>query len=129
MRFKHGIHTIYLFVDSSAPFSNVTKELRELLRDRYPTGLTTSIAPLQKTIVSEDAQLVYGTLNSPNDPSRGWKKLKVSGNGSTTPIKAGIKNNGIVAFTIVEDADEDKVIFEVEWPKDDEEEEELYHAD
>lgn len=121
MRFKHGIHTIYLFVDALAPFSAVTAELLDLLRDRYPAGLTTAIDPPKETsIPTDDAKIVYGVLNSPRDPSRGWKKLNVGDDESYTPTKCGIENNSIVAFTFVSD-DEDEVLFEVEWPRDEEE--------
>ncbi|KAF4467688.1 hypothetical protein FALBO_5423 [Fusarium albosuccineum] len=119
VRFKHGIHTIYLFVDALAPFSNVTAELIELLTERYPRGLTTSIAPPKTTVISSDSQLAFGALNAPNDPSAGWKKLKV-GNGESTPTKLGLKNNSLIAFTVVDDED-DEPEFEVEWPKEDEE--------
>lgn len=121
MRFKHGIHTIYLFVDALAPFSAVTEELTELLRERYPAGLTTAIAPPKTTPVPENPKLAYAVLSIPNDPSRGWKKLKVGEDGSHNPTKAGLKNNSIVAFAFVEDEDDEDVQFEVEWPREDEE--------
>lgn len=122
MRFKHGIHTIYLFVDSLAPMSTTTTELVQLLRERYPEGLTSSLDPPKRTPVPADAKLAYGVLNVPNDPSRGWKKLKVGEEQMYTPTKCGLKNSSIVAFTVVEgDVDEDDVLFEVEWPREDEE--------
>ena len=120
MRFKHGIHTIYLFVDALAPFSNVTTELRTLLADRYPDGLTTSVAPPKKTTVPADVKIAYGVLNIPNDPTRGWKRLNVGEDEEFTPTKCGVKNNSLVAFTPVGDGD-DEVVFEVEWPQEDEE--------
>lgn len=100
--------------------SEVTKELVELLRERYPGGLTTTIAPPKTTTVPSDPQIAYGVLNVPNDPSRGWKKLRTGDDDSSTPAKCGLKNNSIVAFTFISDPDEDdEVLFEVEWPKDD----------
>ncbi|KAM0438505.1 hypothetical protein ACHAPT_001254 [Fusarium lateritium] len=119
VRFKHGIHTIYLFVDALAPFSNVTAELLEILTERYPGGLTTSIAPPKTTTVTDGTILVFGALKNPNDPSAGWKKLKV-GDGDSTPTKLGLKNNSLIAFAVVDDEEEDPE-FEVEWPKEDEE--------
>lgn len=124
MRFKHGIHTIYLFIDSLAPISAVTTELLELLQERYPQGLTTAIAPPKTTEVPADARLAYGVLTVPNDPSRGWKKLNTDG-GESTPTKLGLKNNSLVAFAVVDD-EEDEVVFEVEWPREDEE---MYEAE
>jgi hypothetical protein len=123
VRFKHGIHTIYLFVDALAPFADVTKELLELLRDRYPAGLTTSTSPpLETKIPAGDAKIIYGVLKSPRDPLRGWKTLEI-GDGSTyTPSKCGLENNSIVAFAFPDH--EGEAEFEVEWPREWEEEEE-----
>ncbi|KAJ4156304.1 hypothetical protein NW754_007928 [Fusarium falciforme] len=118
VRFKHGIHTIYLFVDSLEPFSNVTTQLLDVLTERYPNGLTTSIAPPKTTTVTEGTILAYGALKNANDPTAGWKKLKI-GNGDT-PTRLGLKNNSLIAFAVVDDEDEDPV-FEVEWPREDEE--------
>ncbi|KND91090.1 hypothetical protein TOPH_04400 [Tolypocladium ophioglossoides CBS 100239] len=87
VRFKHGVHTIYLFVDALAPFSAVTQELLDLLRERYPSGLTTSVAPPKQTPVPSDAKLAYGVLTVPNDPSRGWKRLKVGEDEKYNPTK------------------------------------------
>ncbi|KAK2595329.1 hypothetical protein QQS21_006929 [Conoideocrella luteorostrata] len=119
VRFKHGVHTIYLFVDTTEPMSEVSKELIELLRERYPTGLTTSIAPPRTTPVPSDPELAYGVLNVPNDPSSGWKRIKTGEGEVNTPTKCGLKNNSIVAFTFVTNPDDDDVLFEVDWPKDD----------
>ena len=55
----------------------------------------------------------------PTDPTRGWKKLKI-GEGHS-PAKVGLRENSIVAFAFVDDEDDGDVLFEVEWPKDDEE--------
>lgn len=120
VRFKHGIHTIYLFVDTLAPVSDITSELLLLLRERYPQGLTTSVDPPEVTPVPESTELAYAVLNVPTDPSKGWKKLKIGEQAAFTPLKAGMKDNGIVAFAFVDDL-EDEAVFEVEWPREDEE--------
>ena len=119
VRFKYGIHTIYLFVDALAPFSNITTELLELIQERYPAGLTPSVDSEERREIPKDASLAYGMLKNPNDPSKGWKKLNI-GDGESTPTKIGIKNNSLVAFAVVEDED-DEPEFEVDWPKEDEE--------
>ncbi|PKK52851.1 hypothetical protein CI102_2144 [Trichoderma harzianum] len=128
VRFKYGIHTIFLFIDALAPFSSVTQDLLEVLRDRYPDGLTkSSSSPDEKTPVPDTANLTYGVLRVPTDPSKGWKPLKLGSDGSNTPSKCGIKDNNIVAFAFGPDeedemdADEGDVVFEVEWPQEDEE--------
>ncbi|PHH69416.1 hypothetical protein CDD80_6744 [Ophiocordyceps camponoti-rufipedis] len=117
VRFKHGIHTIYLFVDALAPMSAVTDELLAVVRERYPDGLTTSSAPPRHTTVPPDARLAYAVLNVPSDPSKGWKRLKIGSEEEATPTKCDIRNNGVVAFALADD----EVVFEVEWPREDEE--------
>lgn len=122
VRFKHGIHTIYLFVDAQAPFSDVSKELIGLLRERYPDGLTTTVAPPKTTTIPDEPKLAYGVLNIPNDPTKGWKRIKAGEDESSSPSKCGLKTNSIVAFTFLsDDAVEDDVLFEVEWPREDDE--------
>ena len=123
VRFKHGIHTIYLFVDTQDSIAAAGRELRDLLRERYPDGLTTSLYPPKKTIVPQESEkplMAFAVLNVPNDPTRGWKRLKYDDEEATSATKAGLKQNGIVAFTFLSSPD-DEPVFEVEWPRDDEE--------
>ncbi|KAG6038070.1 hypothetical protein E4U41_004604 [Claviceps citrina] len=119
VRFKHGIHTFYLFVDATAPMSKVSEDLIEILRDRYAGGLTTAIAPAKTTPLPSEPVLAYGLLNVPNDPSKGWRRLRTGDHEADSAAKCGLKNNSIVAFTFVADHADDEVLFEVEWPKDD----------
>lgn len=65
----------------------------------------------------EGSHVAFAVLNVPNDPTRGWKRLKYDDEETTTPEKAGMKQNGIVAFAFLQDPD-DEAVFEVEWPKD-----------
>ncbi len=99
-----------------------SQELRELLRERYPEGLTTSRMPEKTTPIPDENThpvIAYAVLNIPNDRTRGWKRLSY-GDESTKVLKAGLKQNGIVAFTFLQDPD-DEAGFEVEWPRDEEE--------
>ncbi|KOS18191.1 hypothetical protein ESCO_003330 [Escovopsis weberi] len=125
VRFKYGVHTIFLFVDALAPFSAITEELLGLLRERYPDGLMKSTTSSEKTPVpgADAAQrIVYGVLSVPDDPSQGWKKLKLGARDSFTPSRCGVKDNSIVAFTFVSADGEEAVLededvqFEVEFP-------------
>ncbi|KAK1251336.1 hypothetical protein MKX07_005891 [Trichoderma sp. CBMAI-0711] len=128
VRFKYGIHTIFLFIDSLAPFSSVTQELLAVLKERYPDGLTKSTsAPDEKTPVPDDANVTYGVLRAPADPSKGWKPLNIGQDASNTPTKCGLKDNSIVAFAFAPTDGEEigleeagGVVFEVEWPQEDE---------
>ena len=125
VRLKHGIHTIYLFVDTQDSMRAVTTELLSLLRERYPDGLTKSPDSSEKTPIpaeDEDVTIAYAVLTVPNDASRGWKRLNIGDERKTLAGKAGMKDNGIVAFTFVSpDEEDEEPVFEVEWPKDDEE--------
>ncbi|OAA40675.1 hypothetical protein NOR_05763 [Metarhizium rileyi] len=121
LRFKHGIHTIYLFADAQAPMSEVTNELIDILRERYPNGLTTTAEPPKTMAIPANPSLAYGVLNVRNNPSKGWKRLKIDQHESDTPTKCGLKNNTTVAFTFTSDAEDDETLFEVEWPKYDDE--------
>ena len=123
VRFKHGIHTIYLFVDTQSSIGAVSRELREILRERYPDGLTTSLDPHKKTTVPEESEkpvMAFAVLNVPNDPTRGWKRLKYDDEETTGASRAGLKQNGIVAFAFLDNPD-DEPVFEVQWPMDDDE--------
>ncbi|KAF5611709.1 uncharacterized protein FSUBG_2146 [Fusarium subglutinans] len=119
VRFKHGIHTIYLFIDALAPFSSTATELLNVLIERYPDGLTKSFSSSEKTTYDADSILAFGALKTPNDPSSGWVKLK-TGDGEKTPVALGLKNNSLLAFAVLDEEGDDPE-FEVEWPKEDEE--------
>lgn len=122
MRFRHGVHTIYLYVEAQAPFSDITKELAKILQDRYPDGLTTSLEPPTRTDIPAEPKFVYGVLNKHDDPSQGWRRINVGDDENFTPQKCGLKDNSLVAFMLVSDEDEsDDVVFQVEWPAEDDE--------
>ncbi|KAL1866243.1 hypothetical protein VTK73DRAFT_4858 [Phialemonium thermophilum] len=119
IRFKHGIHTIFLFVDPLSPFSQITADLLEVLRERYPDGLTASVAPPKTTPVPSEkdkkVRVAYAVMRNPNDPMQGLRPLDVSD--GDTPVDKGIKDNSVLAFALLgPDADEDKdVQFDVVW--------------
>ncbi len=78
IRFKHGTHTVFLFVDPSAPFSNITAELLNILRSRWPEGLSVSNRRPDLTVVpdeDEDIRVSYAVLKNPRDNNSGWKNL------------------------------------------------------
>ncbi|KAJ9136638.1 hypothetical protein NKR23_g9702 [Pleurostoma richardsiae] len=131
LRFKHGLHTIFLFVDPTAPFSVVTTELLEVLRERYPEGLTRCLSPYKITPVppaGADVRVSYAVLINPYDASDGWTDLKIQGR--ETPLQKGLKDNTIVAFAIQDPDDETVPEWVVQWPKlDDDEDEEDKRGD
>ncbi|KAI1497014.1 hypothetical protein F5X99DRAFT_398490 [Biscogniauxia marginata] len=117
IRFKHGIHTIFLFVDPLKPFSDVQEELLDVLRERYPEGLTTSVpSPTKTELPDEPSQIVFAVPKAPADPTQGWKPLDVQED--DTPASRNLKDNTIVAFAIRhEDADDDEeMAFQVAFP-------------
>lgn len=107
-----------------APFSAVTTELLQVLRERYPQGLTTSVSPPQSTPVptsGDDAHIFYASLVNPYDPTQGWKNLNIKG--TETALEKDLKDNMVIAFSIQSGASGgDEPEFSVDWPQLDEEE-------
>ncbi|KAL2259307.1 hypothetical protein VTK26DRAFT_7061 [Humicola hyalothermophila] len=116
LRLKHGIHTIFLFVMLDWTFSQVTTELLSILRDRYPRGLTTCIAPPKTTAIpasDSDVKVAYALAKDPSDLSHGWKGLNIQP--TDTVGGKGLVDMCPVAFALLDpDADESKVQFQVE---------------
>ena len=120
---KHGIHTIFILAEPTDPFSKVTEELLEVLRERYAEGLTTSRETLKTTPIpaaDEDFQMSYGVLKAPTDPSQGWKKLSVEED-DTLSVK-GLKNNTVIAFAFLSPGEAASTDFDVEFPDIDDDE-------
>ncbi len=118
LKFKHGTHTVFLFVDALGPFSKITEELLEVLRERYPDGLSVSSSRPDLTKIPAADQRVrvsYAVLNSPRDTSSGWRNLDISG--KETPVSKGLKENAVVAFAIQTDDDAAEPNFEVEFAR------------
>ncbi|KAI0377537.1 hypothetical protein F5Y04DRAFT_264083 [Hypomontagnella monticulosa] len=125
IRFKHGIHTIFLFIEPMKPFSNVAEALLKIMKERYPAGLTTSLDSLKKTELPDDAsQIRFAVPREPRDLSKGWTPLDIGE--QDTPASKNIEDNSIVAFTFApQDADEDyRPEFEVHFPVFDDNDEE-----
>ncbi|KAK8058026.1 hypothetical protein PG994_008474 [Apiospora phragmitis] len=121
IRFKHGTCTVFLFVDPTSTFADVSSELLEVLQERYPEGISSNSKPA--TALPDDAsQIAYAVPKSAADPSQGWKPLKVGS--SDTPVSKGLKNGAMVAFAFKdEDGEAD---FDVDFPTyEDEVEEEM----
>ncbi len=126
LRLKHGAHTFFLFVDPLSPFSKITDELLEILRERYPDGLSQSTRGGDITQVpaeGETAHVSYAVLRNTRDQLSGWKNLNIEGD--ETPASKSLKDNAVVAFAIhTGDIDEDEEPqFQVEFPELDDEEE------
>ncbi|KAI1290972.1 hypothetical protein F5Y03DRAFT_377776 [Xylaria venustula] len=119
IRFKHGKHTIFLFVDSMSTFSQVQEELLDILKERYPNGITSSTSLVE--LPSEASQIKFGVLKHKADPTQGWIPLDFEVDDH--PVDKGIGENMVVAFAFATD-DADDVQFEVEFPSYDEEDEE-----
>ncbi|KAK4097426.1 hypothetical protein N658DRAFT_500401 [Parathielavia hyrcaniae] len=124
IRFKYGIHIIFMFAMIDWPFSRLTDELLSVLRDRYPNGLTPSIAEPEATplpATSSDFKLVYALPKTASDLSRGWNLIKARPN--DTLGARGLTDTCSVAFAFLDpDADESDAEFPVELPTLDEQE-------
>ncbi|KAI0855540.1 hypothetical protein F4860DRAFT_496132 [Xylaria cubensis] len=121
IRFKHGKHTIFLFVDPMATFSHVQEELLDVLKERCPDGITTPSSPKKTELPGSASQIKFAVLKDKTDPTQGWKPLAFELD--DTPVDKGFQENMTVAFAIApDDADEvDEAAFEVEFPSYDEE--------
>lgn len=116
VRFKHGIHTIFLFVEPTTTFDEVSSELLEILHERYPDGLTTSLSQPKTVLPSDPSLIEFGILKMATDPSQGWRALKIGP--KDTPTTKGVKDGMTLAFAFRHE-DEEKpgqTPFEVEFP-------------
>ncbi|KAK3382051.1 hypothetical protein B0T24DRAFT_600376 [Lasiosphaeria ovina] len=118
IRLKHGVHTVFLSAMVEWSFSRVTSDLLEILRERYPRGLTTSIAPPKTTPVpasDTDAKVVYALPNNTNDLSEGWSRLCVKE--TDTLADKRLKDMSILAFALLDSENkDDEAEFDVELP-------------
>lgn len=115
LRFKHGVHTIFLFANPLEPFSKVTDELVETLRDRHSHGLRLSADDSERTPIpslDEDFSIAYAVLRDPRDERSGWKNMEITGDETVASLK--LKDNAMVAFDIV--FGNQKPNFQVEFP-------------
>jgi len=100
-------------------FARLSTELLEILRERYPDGLTTSPTTGKITTIPDDdseIKVMYGLPRNVEDLTLGWKELKTKER--DTLGSKGLKDLAAVAFALV-DADEidgARVEFEVELP-------------
>ncbi|KAI1843577.1 hypothetical protein JX265_007361 [Neoarthrinium moseri] len=124
IRFKFGVHTIFLFVDASSHFSDVSSELLEVLQERFPDGLKADKDSPPTALPDDSSQIEFAVLRSQTDPSLGWIPLHAKSD--DTPVGKGLKDNQTVAFAFRDAADEDfgEVVFEVAFPTYEEEMEE-----
>ncbi|EFX01065.1 hypothetical protein CMQ_6007 [Grosmannia clavigera kw1407] len=123
LRFKYGIHTVFLSVDPLTPFSTISEDLLDVLRECYPDGLTVSVLASDRTQVpvkGEEYRVFYALPKNPKDLSYGWKPLNI--NGSQTPASLKLKDNAALAFQIqTSEMMEEEPFFEVAIPTQDEE--------
>ncbi|KAM0329484.1 hypothetical protein ACHAQA_004793 [Verticillium albo-atrum] len=130
IRFKHGVHTILLFVDSLQSFAAINTSLLEVLRERFPGGLTVSNTSTEVTPVptSDDVRIAYGLPRNVNDLSQGWKALRIDEDDK--PVSKGLRDNVPVAFVFLADGEEpEDVDFIVDVPTLDEEYEDEMGSD
>ncbi|TQN72583.1 hypothetical protein CSHISOI_02899 [Colletotrichum shisoi] len=110
VRFKYGAHTILMFVDGQQKFSEITTSLLEVLRDRFPNGLTISHTSSEITALPEtDVQLAYALPVNATDLTQGWRNIKAGDN--DIPVAKGLKDNCVVAFSF--DTDEPEFVADI----------------
>lgn len=127
LRLKYGIHTVFLFVMVDWTFSRLTTELLTTLRDRFPKGLTTSLAspvPTPLPANDSDVRVTYAVPKNPNELSQGWKILKAQPDDTVAGKK--LADMACLAFALLDpNADEGDAEFQVEVPVLEDEEEDL----
>ncbi|KAK4444145.1 hypothetical protein QBC34DRAFT_385575 [Podospora aff. communis PSN243] len=118
LRLKHGIHTIFLFAEPSWTFSKLSAELLEVLRERYPDGLSTTETT---TPIPADARVAYAVPRNKEDLTRGWKQVKAEDDDTLAERK--LVDLTAVAFALVGAGDEDasvEFVVDVPMPYEDE---------
>ncbi|KAJ8109650.1 hypothetical protein ONZ43_g6074 [Nemania bipapillata] len=119
IRFKHGTQTIFLFIDSMTTFGQVQEELLDILKERYPDGITSVTTQRTTKLPTSASQIKLAVLKNKADPTHGWKPLEFELDDA--PVDKGFQDNMMVAFAIVDDGDDvDPESFEVEFPSYDE---------
>ena len=84
----------FLLVSPLAPFDSIAKELLEVLKMRYPTGLSTTATSPDKIELPEDhLQIKFALPKSPIDLSQGWSLIETQE--KDTPVDKGIKDNSL----------------------------------
>ncbi|KLU85931.1 hypothetical protein MAPG_04950 [Magnaporthiopsis poae ATCC 64411] len=128
LRFKYGIHTIYMLVSPLETFTQISADLLEVLNERYPDGLSSTVGA-NDTPIPADAVVSFGILQQQSrrggDSARAaeWRHLNIGD--ADTPVTKGLKDGMDVAFVLQspEEAEDGAPRFVVEWPSLDDEEE------
>jgi len=111
------------------PFTTLIAELLEILRERYPKGLETSISPQLVQIPDSVEDVRLGVPKDVYDLSKGWEEISIDSEGiEECPKSLGLKDGGNLAFTFVSGSGKLRMgddLFHVEIPN----EAELYPED
>jgi len=122
LRFKHGKHTILLFIDPLSTFAAIKTELLTVLRERYPSGLSTSLSPTPIKIPDSQIDVIFGVPVDVYEPQKGWSEIDTSGGAAMreSPKSLGLKDGSVVAFAFVGEDQEETPEFHVEFSNVDE---------
>jgi hypothetical protein len=116
LRFKHGKHTILLLAEPLTPFSSLKTELLDTLRERYPSGLSSSTSPEPLPIPSSIHEVLLGIPVDSYEPSKGWVEITTDGGLKESPRSLGLKDGCMIAFTFIEGEQGDETVeFHVEF--------------
>jgi hypothetical protein len=123
LRFKYGIHTVFILVDPKKTFSAIANKLLEVLQERYPDGLKTERDSPETALPDDASRIEFAVLKVSADPSQGWRPLRADED--DTPVSKGLKDNQMVAFAFRDEdmTDFGEVVFEVAFPTYEDEEE------
>ncbi|KAL5630111.1 hypothetical protein BROUX41_001717 [Berkeleyomyces rouxiae] len=104
VRFKIGLHTFALFIDSLSLWSTISEQLSAIIKARYgATGLATfnnSIA----LPTTQKWRIVYAKPKNLQDGGDGWTPLKFDEE-TETPARSGLTDGCVLAFAVWPDTE------------------------
>jgi hypothetical protein len=118
LRFKRGKHTILLLAEPLTPFSSIKIDLLNILRERYPSGLSLSSSPTPTPIPDSINEVILGVPINPFEPEEGWTEMDTNvGDIKESPKSLGLKDGAVIAFAFIEEEEDGKAKLEfvVEW--------------
>lgn len=105
LRFKHGVHTVLLFAESSTPFTTIKTDLLDVLRERYPDGIRMGKTMTMTDIPTDIGDLALAEPTDQYDISKGWTELDIGGSIRETPGSLKLKDGAILAFAFTTEED------------------------
>ncbi|KKF93320.1 hypothetical protein CFO_g4340 [Ceratocystis platani] len=99
VRFKIGVHTFALFINSLDLWSNISEQLSAIIKARYgTTGLVSANDPIALPR-AEPWRIVYAKPKDPHELRAGWVPLRFDDE-TETPARSGLTDGCTLAFAV-----------------------------